>query len=57
MTSIARHVEHTCLSSFVVRALLDAGLTPPHRDVVDRVGFSAVQVRALVKALSSPEAM
>lgn len=47
--------ERTGLSEFVVSALLDAGLEPPLRERVDRVGYGAAEVRAIVKALSSPE--
>jgi hypothetical protein len=53
---IASEVERTGLSPFVVRALLKAGLTPPHRDVVDRVGYGAAEVRALLPALHTAEA-
>ena len=47
--------KRTGLAEFVVSALLDAGLEPPLRERVDRVGYGAAEVRAIVKALSSPE--
>ena len=54
---IAHHVKRTRLSPFVVTALLKAGLTPPNREVVDRVGYSSREVRAILPALSATEAL
>jgi len=53
VAEVDAHVARTGLARAVVEALLNAGLTPPRREVVDRVGFNSEQVRALLPILSA----
>jgi hypothetical protein len=50
------YVEATRLPRIVITAFVNAGIEPPDRARVDRIGYSAAERRLIAPYLSTPEA-